>query len=56
MRELLPEEDRQRIHESLLQAHMVVTMDDKRELEAAMYDLGTTSGKLTELMLKRGSS
>jgi molecular chaperone DnaK len=56
MRELLPEEDRQRIHESLLQAHMVVTLDDKRELEAAMYDLGTTSGKLTELMLKRGSS
>jgi molecular chaperone DnaK len=56
MKELLPEEDRKRIHESLLQAHMVLTMDDKRELEAAMYDLHGTSAKLSELMLKRGPS
>ena len=54
MKELLPEDDRKRIHESLLQAHMVLTMDDKGELEAAMYDLHGTSAKLSELMLKRG--
>jgi hypothetical protein len=33
---------------------MVLTMDDKGELEAAMYDLHGTSAKLSELMLKRG--
>ncbi|HUF78178.1 MAG TPA: molecular chaperone DnaK, partial [Thermoanaerobaculia bacterium] len=56
MKALLPEDDRKQIHESLLQAHMVLTMDEKGKLEAAMYDLHGTSAKLSELMLKRGGS
>jgi molecular chaperone DnaK len=52
----LGEEDRQRIHNALLEARMVLSQDDKAEIEAAMYDLNGVSAKLSDLMLKRGST
>jgi molecular chaperone DnaK len=55
-REMLDDERRRRIHESLLQARVALSKDDRGELEVAMYDLNTISRMLSEVMLDRPPS
>ncbi len=53
-KDMLDPEEQTRIRESLLQARMTLTVDEKAELEATMYDLNGISAKLSDLMLSRG--
>ena len=52
-REMLDDERRRRIHESLLQARVALSKDDRGELEVAMYDLNTISRMLSDVMLEK---
>jgi molecular chaperone DnaK len=52
-RDTLDDERRRKIHESLLQARVALSKDDRGELEVAMYDLNSISRMLSDVMLER---
>jgi len=52
-RDMLDDERRRKIHESLLQARVALSKDDRGELEVAMYDLNSISRMLSDVMLDR---
>jgi molecular chaperone DnaK len=52
-RDMLDDERRRKIHESLLQARVALSKDDRGELEVAMYDLNSISRMLSDVMLER---
>ena len=52
-RDMMAEEDRSRVQETLMQARVALNQDHKADIEAAMYDLNSISAKLSELMLNR---
>ncbi len=55
-KDMVDDDERQKIHETLLQARMALTSDAKADLEAAVYDLHSISSKLSDLMLNKGAS
>ncbi len=55
-REMLDDERRRKIHESLLQARVALSKEDRGELEVAMYDLNSISRMLSDVMLERSGS
>jgi molecular chaperone DnaK len=55
-REMLKEDDSERIHEVLLHARASLMRGERGELEVAMYDLNSISRKLSELMLNQAQA
>jgi molecular chaperone DnaK len=55
-REMLDDERRRKIHESLLQARVALSKEDRGELEVAMYDLNSISRMLSDVMLERSGN
>jgi molecular chaperone DnaK len=52
-RDMLPENEAKKIHETLLQARTAALDEQRAALEAAIYDLGAVSRTLSDLMLTR---
>ena len=50
--EMLSDADRKRVRDTLIQARMAVSNDDRSDLEAALFDLNSISRQLSELMLE----
>ena len=57
--EVVSERDKKKIHQSFLRARMALNEEEKADLEAAVFDLGTISQKLSQIMIdnadKQGS-
>jgi molecular chaperone DnaK len=49
----LPDEDRHRIQEYMVQARTALVSGDRVEMETAMFDLNTVSQMLSDLMLRQ---
>jgi molecular chaperone DnaK len=52
-RDMLPETESKKIHESLLQARVASAEEKRAAIEAAIYDLGSVSRVLSDVMLTR---
>ncbi len=52
-RDMLPQSDAKKIHDALLQARVALADEKRAALEAAIYDLGTVSRTLSDVMLTR---
>jgi molecular chaperone DnaK len=50
--DLLAEDERKLVRDTLLMARMALANDDRAELEAALFDLNSVSRQLSELMLE----
>ncbi len=54
-RDMLPEDDRQRIHDAILQAHVAISNEQRADIEGALYDLTSVSRVLSDAMMNRAS-
>jgi molecular chaperone DnaK len=54
-RDMLPETDSKKIHETLLNARLAMANEKRAEMEAAIYDLSTVSRTLSDVMLSRAA-
>lgn len=50
--EIVSEKDKKKLHQSFLRARMALNEDDKADLEAAVFDLGSISQKLSQIMIE----
>ena len=53
--DMLPEDDRQRIHDAILQARVAISNEQRADIEGALYDLTSVSRVLSDAMLNRAS-
>jgi molecular chaperone DnaK len=53
--DMLPEDDRQRIHDAILQARVAISNEHRADIEGALYDLTSVSRVLSDAMLNRAS-
>ncbi len=53
--DMLPEDDRQRIHDAILQARVAIANEQRADIEGALYDLTSVSRVLSDAMLNRAS-
>jgi molecular chaperone DnaK len=54
-RDMLPEQESKKIHETLLNARLAMANEKRAEMEAAIYDLSTVSRTLSDVMLSRAA-
>ncbi|HXU46476.1 MAG TPA: molecular chaperone DnaK [Thermoanaerobaculia bacterium] len=54
-RDMLPEDDRQRIHDAILQARVAITNEQRADIEGALFDLTSVSRLLSDAMLNKAS-
>jgi molecular chaperone DnaK len=52
LQDVVDERQKKQIHQSFLRARMALNEDEKADLEAAVFDLGTISQKLSQIMLE----
>ncbi len=52
LQDAVTERDKKQIHQSFLRARMALNEEEKADLEAAVFDLGTISQKLSQIMLE----
>ncbi len=53
--DMLPDDDRQRIHDAILQARVAISNEHRADIEGALYDLTSVSRVLSDAMLNRAS-
>lgn len=53
--DMLPDDDRQRIHDAILQARVAISNEQRADIEGALYDLTSVSRVLSDAMLNRAS-